>query len=120
MRLLLDACVAAPVRATLEQAGHDVVCVADWPGTPADQDVLDRAYAEQRATITLDKDFGELAIVMGRPHSGILRVVNMRAAAQASLINAVVSRYHRELQAGAIITVEPGRVRVRATEENQQ
>ncbi len=118
MKLLLDACVASSVRADLENAGHDAVWVGDWPGSPSDQAVLDRAYAEMRATVTLDKDFGELAIVMGRPHKGVLRIVSMRAAEQSAMILAVVARYERELQAGAVITVEPGRVRVRTAEEH--
>ena len=35
-----------------------------------DDEILARAYAEQRILVTIDKDFGELAIVHGRPHCG--------------------------------------------------
>jgi uncharacterized protein (DUF433 family) len=37
-------------------------------GKPIIRDkILARAYLEQRVPVTLDKDFGELAIVHGRP-----------------------------------------------------
>ncbi len=41
------------------------------------------AVAENRVTVTLDKDFGELAIVYQRPHCGIIRLVNISAREQA-------------------------------------
>ena len=33
------------------------------------------AYEESRVLVTIDKDFGELAIVRGQAHSGIVRLV---------------------------------------------
>jgi len=71
------------------------------------------AYAERSILVTLDKDFGELAIVRERPHAGIVRLVSVRVAQQATVCLAVLARYGGELEAGAIVTVEPGRVRVR-------
>ena len=35
----------------------------DWPTDPGDDDILTYAYQEDRILVTLDKDFGELAIV---------------------------------------------------------
>lgn len=63
--------------------------------------------------MTLDKDFGELAVVPDQPHAGIVRLVNWSARQQASICLGVLTRYAAELQTGAIITVDPGRVRVR-------
>jgi len=63
--------------------------------------------------VTLDKDFGELVIVREMPHVGIIRLVNFRAADQARACLLVVQRYEKELAQGAIVTVEPGRVRIR-------
>lgn len=40
------------------------------------------ACKERRTTVTLDKDFGELAIVHGTPHWGIVRLVGLRAEEQ--------------------------------------
>ncbi len=66
--------------------------------------------------MTLDKDFGELAIVRGVRHSGIVRLVEVRARDQGRATAKILARYGRELEAGAIVTAEPGRVRVRTEE----
>jgi len=63
----------------------------------------------------MDKDFGELAIVYGLPHSGILRLVNLRARQQATVCSYVLALYGKELESGAIVTAEPGRLRIRPT-----
>jgi predicted nuclease of predicted toxin-antitoxin system len=55
--------------------------------------------------------------VRGRPHAGIIRLVGIRVAEQARVCLAVLGRYGSELEAGAIVTVEPGRVRVRTAGE---
>ncbi len=97
----------------LAAADHDVVWVGDRPDSPSDEEVLAWAHREQRVLATLDKDFGELAIVYELPHAGIIRVVNFPARKQAAVCLHVLEQYAEELQAGAIITAEPGRIRVR-------
>jgi predicted nuclease of predicted toxin-antitoxin system len=54
-----------------------------------------------------------LAIVHGLPHNGILRLVNFSARQQATACLAVLAAHGEELHAGAIITAEAGRIRVR-------
>ena len=107
MRVLLDTCVAVTARDALVERAHDVVWGGDWNEDPGDVEILKRALAEQRALITLDKDFGELAVVQGLLHCGIVRLVDLAGR------DNVLDRYGAELAAGAIITVERGRVRVR-------
>ena len=68
---------------------------------------------EQRILVTLDKDFGELAIVRGLPHAGIIRLVNIAARQQAAVCQQILAQHGAELQAGAIVTAEPGRLRIR-------
>lgn len=83
---------------------------------PGDEELLQRAYADARILVTLDKDFGELAIVRAQPHAGIIRLVRIPARRQGSICVAAIARYGHELTRGAIVTVEPGRVRVRRSE----
>jgi predicted nuclease of predicted toxin-antitoxin system len=66
---------------------------------------LRRAEVEKRIQVTLDKDFGELAIVHGKPHAGIIRLVGIPARLQASTCQAVIEKYQAESQNNAIITV---------------
>jgi predicted nuclease of predicted toxin-antitoxin system len=111
--LLLDSCVWLGVRDALIEAGHDVVWVGDWSGDPGDDAIMAIALAERRILVTLDKDFGELAIVRGMEHWGIVRLVEQSIRHQGRLALAVVNEYEKELAAGAIVTVERNRVRVR-------
>jgi predicted nuclease of predicted toxin-antitoxin system len=116
VKLLLDACVWGKARTELAAAGHDVVHAGDWPEDPGDEAILARAHTEGRVLVTLDKDFGELAIVRRIPHSGIVRLVEIAATRQGSVSNMIVQQYGSVLSAGGIVTVEPNRVRVRSPE----
>ena len=66
-----------------------------------------------RIPVTLDKDFGELAVVRGRPHTGIIRLAGFPARQQAQACIRVLELYGAELVAGGLVTAEPGRVRIR-------
>jgi predicted nuclease of predicted toxin-antitoxin system len=113
VKLLIDTCISSTVRDALRTAGHDVVWTGDWPQDPGDDEILDYAHQEQRILITLDRDFGELAVVQGRQHSGIIRLVNWSWRQQASTCLMIMDKYPADLESGAIVTAEPGRVRVR-------
>jgi predicted nuclease of predicted toxin-antitoxin system len=63
--------------------------------------------------VTLDKDFGELGVLRQAPHCGIVRLVNFRAADQGRACAQVLERHAEDLRRGALITAEPGRVRIR-------
>ena len=113
MRLLLDSCVWGGAVGGLRAAGHDVEFAGDWPEDPGDDEILTRAHGERRVLVTLDKDFGELAVVHERPHHGILRLVGFAARQQTVVCDQVLEAHGAELEAGAIVTAEPSRVRVR-------
>ena len=116
MKVLLDTCVWGKARAELEAAGHDVVWSGDWPKDPGDEEILSRANAERRVLVTLEKDFGELAVLHGTSHCGILRLVNISARRQAEICLQVFALHGPELESGAIVTAEPGRLRIRSPE----
>lgn len=113
MKLPLDTCISGDAVLPLTAAGHDVIWVGDWPADPGDDEILALAYQEGRILITLDKDFGELVVVRGHPHAGIIRLVVLSASQQTPTCLMVLNRYGTELESGAIVTVEPGRIRVR-------
>ena len=97
----------------LRAEGFDVVWVGDWPRDPGDPAILARAYEEGRVLITLDNDFGELAVARKHPHVGLVRLVDVPLPETTATCRRVMSFYARELAAGAIIVVEKGRTRVR-------
>ena len=117
MKVLLDACVWGGARGEFAAGGHDVVWAGEWSEDPGDEEILIRAHNEGRILVTLDKDFGEVAIVRGIAHSGIIRLVNLGARQQGKVCGHILAKYGKELLSGAMITAEPGRVRIRPADE---
>jgi predicted nuclease of predicted toxin-antitoxin system len=117
MRLLLDTCLSGKTATILRSSGHDVVWAGAWPSDPGDAAILARACNEQRILVTLDKDFGELAVVHGEPHCGIVRLVDCSVLRQAATCELVLARHGELLATGGIVTAEPGRLRIRPAHE---
>lgn len=113
MRVLLDTCVSPRVKTELEPAGHDVVWAGDWTPDPGDEAILHRAWEDNRVLVTLDKDFGELGVLREAPHCGLIRLVNLRARQQGRVCLQILARHGNDLADRAIITAEPGRIRIR-------
>jgi predicted nuclease of predicted toxin-antitoxin system len=120
MKILLDSCVWGKAAGELRAAGHDVIWAGDWHPDPGDEEILARASAQGRVLVTLDKDFGELAILHDTQHCGIVRLVNFAARRQAEVCLTVLQRHGDELMAGAIVTAEPGRLRIRAADATER
>ncbi len=116
MKVMLDTCVWGGALPGLRAAGHDVAWTGEWDEDPGDDEILAHAQAEERVLVTLDKDFGDMAVFRGLPHHGILRLVGFAARQQGAVCLDVLSRHGDELLAGAIVTAEPGRLRIRPAE----
>jgi predicted nuclease of predicted toxin-antitoxin system len=114
VKVLLDACIWGPAKVEIRDAGHDVIWTGDWEKDPGDEEILKRAHAENRVLVTLDKDFGELAILHGLPHHGIIRIVGFSVRKHASVCLSIINSHQKELELGAIVTAGPGsRLRIR-------
>lgn len=116
MKVLIDSCVARRVAVDLTADGHDVERVGDWVGDPGDDLVLAAAHRERRIVVTLDQDFATLAVVYRRPHAGIVRLMAEAPADQSKLCRQAFARFGAQLEDGAIVTAEPGRLRIRIEE----
>jgi predicted nuclease of predicted toxin-antitoxin system len=116
MKILLDSCVAGTVFQQLSAAGYDVEWTGNWTEDPGDEAILAYAYQEQRILLTLDKDFGALAILQGKPHTGIVRLVNFSSRQQPAVAQQILEQHHAALTARAIITVDPKRIRIRTSD----
>jgi predicted nuclease of predicted toxin-antitoxin system len=84
MKVLLDTCVWGKAQDEIAAAEHDVIWAGHWQVDPGDEEILAIAAREKRILVTLDKDFGEPAIVRGLPHAGIIRLVNFPARGDLS------------------------------------
>ena len=120
MKVLLDACVWGGAREPLVKAGHDVVWAGDWTTDPGDEEILEQARRNGRVLVTLDKDFGELAVIHGRAHTGILRLVGIAAQQQAAVCLQILASHGTELAAGGLLTAEPGRLRIRGPGDSDE
>jgi len=120
LKLLLDTCVSPRTRSALAAAGHDAIWTGQWTSDPGDDAILEFAQRESRILVTLDKDFGELAVVFGKPHCGIVRLADIHPSRQASVCADVLARYGTELAAGAIVTVTTDRTRLRPADASDE
>lgn len=82
MNMLLDTCVWKGAQKELENTGHNVLWIGNLEKDPGDTAIIRKAFTEKRILITLDKDFGELAILRRYPHYGIIRLVDCAAQKQ--------------------------------------
>ncbi len=114
MKFLLDACASSrSLRALLSGRQQDVRLAGDANPQSSDENLLDMALREGRIIITEDKDFGELVFVRRLPHPCIVRFVEMRVEDQVAAMKELLDRHTTDMQAGAMITVTKGRIRIR-------
>src|SRR5438128_177739 len=84
-------CVSSGVRDVLTEAGHDVVWVGDFVPDPGDEAIIATAFGQGRILVTLDKDFGELAIVRGQDAAQPWRPTANRESQRISIQKSKVS-----------------------------
>jgi predicted nuclease of predicted toxin-antitoxin system len=96
----------------LREQGHDVVESQEWGPDPGDRALLDRATAEDRVLVTMDKDFGKFLFAEGTPHCGLVRLPDVLADERIRLMNQILARFGSELQERAVITVRGERIRI--------
>src|ERR1051325_12086145 len=116
MKLLLDQGTPRSTAALLRQAGLDTVHTAEIGMAEAeDSEILARASAEDRIVVTLDADFHALlALSQARKPSVIrIRIEGLRAEQLALHVQYVIQQCGADLDAGALISVQEGRIRVR-------
>ncbi|HEX5107615.1 MAG TPA: DUF5615 family PIN-like protein [Vicinamibacterales bacterium] len=117
MRFLVDNALSPLVSTALSKAGHDSVHARDLGIHNADDEVVfDRASNEQRVLVSADTDFAALlALRAARKPSVILfrHGAEHRPVLQAEILLANLGTLETDLIEGAIVTIEPSRIRVR-------
>ena len=117
MRLLVDENLSMRVASHLAQAGHDVVHVTQVGlGNTDDETILAWAVDQERVVVSSDADFGTLLALRGgtSPSVVLLRSSDhLTPDQQATLVVSVLDRIAEELNAGAVASVSPGRIRIR-------
>lgn len=86
---------------------------------PGDEIILKMAVDENLVLITADKDFGELVFIFHRPHSTIIRLVDIPAKEQGKYLLRLITTHQGDIEKRAIITIERFRVRVKLEAEQE-
>jgi predicted nuclease of predicted toxin-antitoxin system len=119
VRLLIDANLSPSVAVALSKAGLDSVHVCDVGLlTAPDRSILEYAAANALVIVSADSDFGELlAASRGstRPSVVLLRSADrLKPDEQAALLAANLPTVAEDLEAGAVVTIARGRMRIRS------
>ena len=79
----------------------------------SDRQILDRAIAERRIVATLDADFHTILALSGAQAPSVIRmrIQGLKGRQLSILLQEILSRCREDLRAGAMITVEPHRIR---------
>ncbi len=117
MKFLVDNALLPDVAITLAAAGLDAVHVRDYGLATADDKVIfDRAALEDRVVVSADTDFGTLLALRQetKPSFILFRgAISRKPTDQAMLIIHNLPQVEADLNSGAIVKIEPGRVKVR-------
>lgn len=117
MKFLVDANLSPRLAHLLQGAGHEAAHVAEELGPSAPDDVV-MGWARERqcVLISADTDFGELHARGGtrKPSVVLFRALgHRRPEEQFSLLAANVPTVAKDLEKGAIVVMEAGRIRLR-------
>ncbi|MBI5188942.1 MAG: DUF5615 family PIN-like protein, partial [Nitrospirae bacterium] len=96
-----------------KDSGFDVLWIPEIGKDPGDEAIIKKAFDEGWVLVTADKDFGELVFVFGKPHSTIIRLVDIPAKEQGKFLLRLIETHKNDIEKKALITVERLRVRVR-------
>ncbi len=116
MKILIDMNLSPLWVEALRQGGHDAV---HWSqvGDPREQDrvLMAWAIAHDHLVFTNDLDFGALLAATGRNSPSVLQVrtSDLLPATIAPMVLAAIAQFSDVLAAGALVTIDRNRSRVR-------
>lgn len=116
MKVLLDQGLPRSTATLLRARGIDALHVAEIGlSAAADAVILEQGRTDERTIVTLDADFHLLLALSHAASPSVirLRLEGLRAEALAALLESVMAQCADDLEAGAAVTVQPKRLRVR-------
>ena len=94
MRFLVDECTGPSVARWLAEQGHDVFSVFHSAQGVDDDQVIRKAFVDDRILITNDKDFGEKVFREAMAHRGVvlLRLSDERSANKINVLSELLGQ----------------------------
>ena len=116
MKLLLDQGLPRSAVGFLRDAGIDTVHVGDIGYSTADDStIIEKGRAEGRIIVTLAADFHALLALSGAVAPSVIRIrrEGLRGIGTARVILTILEHCAADLEQGALVTAQLGRIRVR-------
>ena len=117
MRFLIDNALSPVVAEGLRQAVHDAIHVRDLGLAAADDEtIFEHADRDQRVIISADTDFGTILAMrnVARPSVILFRGATPRnPIGQVKLLLANLREIAPSVERGAVVVLEPQRIRIR-------
>ena len=116
MKLLLDQGLPRSSALLLREGGIDTLHVGEIGlAAAADNEILRRGRQEGRVVVTLDADFHSLLAFSKAFSPSVIRIriEGLTGQVAANVIKEAVLRSKEDLENGALVTVQPGRIRIR-------
>ena len=112
MRFLVDECTGPAVARWLREQGHEVFSVYEEARGIEDEDIIRKAFLENRILVTNDKGFGEKVYRERYRHKGVvlLRLNDERASHKIETMRRLLEGYADQLT-DRFVTVTETRVR---------
>ena len=113
MKFLLDSCISFFAVKDLRENKFEVIWIPETGKDPGDEVIIKKAYMEKLVLVTADKDFGEFVFLKKMDCPTIIRLVEIPAKLQGEILLRLAETYKKEIEDGAILTVDRYRVRIR-------
>lgn len=108
MRFLVDECTGPAVARWLREQKHEVFSVYEEARGMDDDDIIRKAFVENRILITNDRGFGEKVYREQYPHRGVvfLRLEDERASNKIETVRRLLECYADQLANHFVVVTE--------------
>jgi len=116
MKFFADMGISPVTVAWLNQRGHDAKHLSEERlHRLSDREVFEKAQQENRIVLTTDLDFGEIAVSSSSANISVIifRQEDRTPSSVNQYLETVLDTAKTELEKGAILVVQEGRVRIR-------